>query len=275
MAEPTLSPAAAIVRRYDPDLFQAALFAPEPARERLMVLYAFDIELSRAVQRADRVDAGPIIARMRLQFWRDVVAGEGVERHEVAGPLAALIADGVVRRDLLEGLIEAREMELAVPFDRAQFDGWLDARFGGLTRLAKGVLVAEAGSEAAKSAGRACGIAFVLRQAATMAAHSGGSLLPDLDDGARLSLARGETGEALRRVAKGLAEEGLAALSSARADRGKLGRAAAPAFLHLWRAERDLKAALRPDFDFVTGFAAPDGARRAINLLSRALTGRW
>ena len=71
MTMPLLSPAATLVRRLDPDLFHAALFAPEPARERWMVLHAFDIELSRAAARA----AEPLIARMRLQWWRDVVAG--------------------------------------------------------------------------------------------------------------------------------------------------------------------------------------------------------
>ena len=39
-----------IVRRDDPQLYKTALFAPEPARSRLMVLYAFDIELSRATR---------------------------------------------------------------------------------------------------------------------------------------------------------------------------------------------------------------------------------
>ncbi len=64
MSMPLLSPAATMVRRLDPDLFHTALFAPEPARQRLMVLYAFDIELSRAAARA----AEPLIAAMRLQW---------------------------------------------------------------------------------------------------------------------------------------------------------------------------------------------------------------
>lgn len=275
MAEPPLSASAAIVRRYDPELFHAALFAQEPARERLMVLYAFDIELSRAVARAETAEAGPIIARMRLQFWRDVVNGQGSDRHEVAGPLAALISQGWAPRAVLEGLIEARELELAAPFDRAAFDLWLDTRFAGLSRLAAGVLGADSASEAAIAAGRAFGIAFALRLAAPMAARVGSSLLPDLDGEARAALARGETSDRLREVAKTLACEGLAALSSARTRRRELGRVAAPAFLHLWRTEAELKAALHPEFDFVTGFPDPSGLRRAFSLMRGALSGRW
>ena len=45
MSAVDISAPAQMVRSHDPDLFHAALFAPEPARERLMGLYAFDIEL--------------------------------------------------------------------------------------------------------------------------------------------------------------------------------------------------------------------------------------
>ncbi|MDT8345500.1 MAG: squalene/phytoene synthase family protein [Thermohalobaculum sp.] len=276
MAEPALSPCAAIVRRYDPELFHAALFAPEPARERLMVLYAFDIELSRAAARAERAEPGPIIARMRLQFWRDVVAGRQAGAHEVAGPLAALLSGGL-DRGLTEGLVEAREMELAAPFDRAAFDGWLQARFCGLMRLAAASLggTDAATQRAAADGGRAFGIAFALRLAAPMAVQAGASLLPGLDAAARGALARGETTPALRDCARDLAGEGLAALSAARSGRPAVARAAAPAFLPLWRAGIDLRAAARPGFDMVTGFPDPGPARRALTLLGRALTGRW
>jgi phytoene synthase len=92
MTAPELSPVATLVRQLDPDLFHAALFAPEPARERLMVLYAYDIELSKAAMRS----AEPLIARMRLQWWRDLVAGIGAgeppRQHEVAGPLHGVLS---------------------------------------------------------------------------------------------------------------------------------------------------------------------------------------
>ena len=59
-----------------------------PARRVLFPLYAFNIEVSRAPW----VTAEPMIAEMRLQFWRDVVeeiaAGKPPRAHEVAAPLA-------------------------------------------------------------------------------------------------------------------------------------------------------------------------------------------
>ncbi|MEM9737320.1 MAG: squalene/phytoene synthase family protein, partial [Pseudomonadota bacterium] len=82
---------AAIAERLDPDLHRAAMFAPPGLRPRLMVLIAFDVELSRAGRASEKM-----IAAMRLQWWRDVVAeafaGES-RAHEVAGPLAALIQE--------------------------------------------------------------------------------------------------------------------------------------------------------------------------------------
>ena len=112
MSAPKLSACAALVRQLDPDLFHAALFAPEPARERLMVLYAFDIELSKAAVRASE----PMIVQMRLQWWRDLVAGidagEPPRQHEVAGPLHGLL--GVHR-------LPAADLALIV-----SAHGWMD-----------------------------------------------------------------------------------------------------------------------------------------------------
>ena len=278
MAEPRLSPPAEIVRRFDPELFHAALFATEPARERLMVLYAFDVELSRAAARADRTEQGPIIAEMRLQFWRDTVAeafSDAEPRgHEVAGPLVGLIRETPLNRDLLDGLIDARSMELSAPFDRREFDRWIASRFGGLTQLAAMALGASDGRVPAL-VGRALGLAFALRLAAPMAVQSRLFLLPELTDAERSSLVRGETTGSLRAKAAALAEEGLAALSEARGGRERLPRAAVPALLPAWRAELDLQAVIRPDFDLAHGFPDPSRARRALTLAMRAVTGRW
>src|SRR5699024_11078402 len=84
---------AALVARDDPQLHATALFAPEPARAALMVLYAFDIELGRAAQPSTE----PLIPLMRLQWWRDITeaarGGASPPAHEVAGPVARLIVE--------------------------------------------------------------------------------------------------------------------------------------------------------------------------------------
>jgi hypothetical protein len=65
----SLQACAEMVARGDPDRFRAAMAAPLAARQMLFPLYAFNIEVSRAPW----VTAEPIIAEMRLQFWRDVI----------------------------------------------------------------------------------------------------------------------------------------------------------------------------------------------------------
>src|SRR5258705_10943546 len=67
------------VRRADRDRFLAALFAPEPARTDLLALLAFDHELART----RLVTREPMLARIRLEWWREAVAeaaGAGTPR---------------------------------------------------------------------------------------------------------------------------------------------------------------------------------------------------
>ncbi len=274
MSEPPLSACAASVRRLDPDLFHAALFAPEPARERLMVLYAFDIELSRAAARASE----PLIARMRLQWWRDVVAGIGSGehplKHEVAEPLHGLLSAHALPADDLERLIDAREIELHGPMDEHRFADWLDERFGALTRLAAHLLVGEnaAARAAASAVGHAMGVAFALRTAAEMAADNT-FLLPGLAPEDRAELARGRTTDPARATAHRLAGQALATLAAARTGCRAVPKTAIPALLPVWRAERVLRRARRLGLDLQSDLAGQGG--RGLVLTWRALRGRW
>ncbi|MCB1349117.1 MAG: squalene/phytoene synthase family protein, partial [Maritimibacter sp.] len=65
----TLAACADLVRRGDPDRFRAAMAAPVEARARLFPLYAFNLEVARAPW----ASSDPTVAKMRLQFWRDVL----------------------------------------------------------------------------------------------------------------------------------------------------------------------------------------------------------
>ncbi|MFM7443344.1 MAG: squalene/phytoene synthase family protein, partial [Tabrizicola sp.] len=60
---------AELVSRGDPDRFRAVMAAPAFARAQLLPLYAFNLEVARAPW----VTEEPLIAEMRLQWWRDVV----------------------------------------------------------------------------------------------------------------------------------------------------------------------------------------------------------
>lgn len=106
-----------LVRGADRDRFLGALFAPEPRREGLLALLAFDHELART--RA--VTREPMLARIRLEWWREAVVeavGEGKPR---AQPIVESLSETARRHRLtaesLTALIDAREEEIDGPLD--------------------------------------------------------------------------------------------------------------------------------------------------------------
>jgi hypothetical protein len=106
-----------MVREADRDRFLAALFAPEPARSGLLALLAFDHELART----RTVTREPMLAEIRLQWWREAAAeavGAGKPR---AQPVVESLSETVRRHDLtLDGLlalIDARAEEIEGPLD--------------------------------------------------------------------------------------------------------------------------------------------------------------
>ena len=59
-----------LVERGDPWRWRAAMAAPEPLRDRLLALYALNLEAARA----GYVTAEPMIAAIRLRWWADALA---------------------------------------------------------------------------------------------------------------------------------------------------------------------------------------------------------
>ena len=234
---PALSACAALVRRADPDRFLTALFAPPARREALFTLYAFNVELARA-REATRE---PMMAMIRLQWWREVLEG-AARAHEVATPLRGLLADGALKPADLLPLIEARERDLEPFGDLAGWRDWLLLGAGGLAVAAGRVLGHPA--ERLRCLGAAYGVAGVMRSVPALAS-TGRCLLPGdvlADHGltADMVVAAPRTA-ALHPVFARLANEGLAWCKG----RGWLGPALAaglPAVL----ARRDLH---RPGVD--------------------------
>jgi len=175
MSDPqALSPCAALVRRHDPDRFLTALFAPAARREALFALYAFNHELARARE----VVSEPMLALIRLQWWREVVQGTA-KRHEVATPLSAAIAQGMLVPDDLLAMIDGREAEAdpAIP-DRAAWLGFLTATAGGVMVAAGRALGAEGALlDRLRTLGTAHGVAGQLRNVPALA-RAGRVLLP-------------------------------------------------------------------------------------------------
>jgi phytoene/squalene synthetase len=106
-----------LVRAADRDRFLAALFAPEPARRGLLALLAFDHELART----RTVTREPMLARIRLEWWREAVTeatGSGKLR---AQPIVESLSETARRYGLgaeqFVRLIDAREEEIDGPLD--------------------------------------------------------------------------------------------------------------------------------------------------------------
>ena len=159
------------LRRADPDRFFCTLFAPPEARETLALLYLFNHELARARE----VASEPLLALIRLNWWREVVQGQ-VKSHELATPLGAALRAGRLEAGDLAGLIEAREVEAEPEIaDLGAFLAYARGTAGKLARIAGKVLGAD--SDAVEDLGTAYGIAGILRAAPFLQAQ-GRSLLP-------------------------------------------------------------------------------------------------
>ena len=161
----TVAACAALVERGDPDRFLAVMAAPAHVRGQLFPLYAFNLEVARAPW----VTEEPLIAEMRLQWWRDVVenAASGAARaHEVAGPLHDLIRDFGLPVEVMDRLIAARRWDIhrEPHADAAALEAYLEETGAGLMWLAARALGAPDKAEATvRSFGWASAAAAYLR----------------------------------------------------------------------------------------------------------------
>ncbi len=246
---------AELVRRADPERF-AALMAAAPAdRPALAVLYAFNAELARAPW----ASAEPMLAEMRLQWWRDVIAAEAAgpsAPHEVATPLGRLIRTKALPLAALDGMAAARLWDIyrEPHADTAALWAYLDATGGALMWLAAKALGAGAAREgAARAAGQASALANYLRAA------------PQLESLGRIPLVDGRP-----EAVAALAAEGLARLDAARGQGLPNGALLAA---HLARPVLRLAAA-EPGRVAAGALTPPEFTRRR-RLLWQALTGRF
>ncbi len=170
-----LSPLAQLVRRHDPDRFFCTLFAPPALREALFTLYAFNHELARARE----VASEPMLALIRLQWWREVVEGTA-KRHEVATPLSDAIAQGLLLPTDLLAMIDGREREAdaSIP-DLAAWQAYLSATAGTLAVAAGRLLGGDrAQLDRLRALGTAYGMAGQLRSVGVLA-RAGRCQLPE------------------------------------------------------------------------------------------------
>lgn len=248
---------AALVEKADPERFRAIMAAPVAARRVLFPIYAFNVEIIRAPW----LTKEPMIAEMRLQWWRDALdeikAGGRVRKHEVVDALAAVLdAQGA---DALDATIAARRWDIYTdPFaDWDDFDVYIHATSGAPMITVARLL----GNENAAVVGDfayATGVANLLRA------------LPVLLDRQRQPLPDPSTA-----AIAGLAQRALARLNAARTARRDLAQqASAPLLLGhtarpvLTTAAKDPEAALQGRLELTP-------LRQSLRLTHVALRGWW
>ena len=103
------------VRRQDWDRFICSLFAPAETREALYVLLAFNLEVAKTRE----VVSEPLLGEIRLQWWRDAIAGiydagqEQVTGHYILENLPAVVRRFDLSRAYFDRIIDARGGDLS------------------------------------------------------------------------------------------------------------------------------------------------------------------
>ncbi len=153
------------LRRVDPDRWLTSRFVADPeARADVAALYLFDHELARA----RRAASSPLLAEIRLTWWREaleaIFAGGPPGRHPTAEALAGAVRRHALPRAPLEAMIDGQiGVVEAAALDAAAAVAWADAVQGSAARTAAAILDPAAPAQAAAPAGRAWGLALLLR----------------------------------------------------------------------------------------------------------------
>ena len=251
---------AGLVRRRDPDRCLSARSAPAAARRHLLALYAFNSEVARAAWVTDE----PMIATVRLQFWRDAISaiyeGTTTPKHEVAEELARTVSAASLPPNLLEDLVDAREFELRGQTrpGASEFSNFISSTSCNLMWLAALALGCGGSSEGTvRGFAWGAGVASYLRAWPALAAGRRAMFNPDDE------------------FVQGLVAQADECIRSARSNRSLVPGKAAPALLAGWRASATLRRAIADPGLIVSGGLAESEFRRRGTLAWRSATGLW
>jgi len=156
---------AEVVRTDDFARYASALFVPAPERRALLALYAFNVEICRV----HALVSQPLPGEIRLQWWRDMLAGKdhgGVEGNPVAAELLLAIRSYRLPVERLSRLIEEHQFDLyndPMP-TMAALEGYINDTSSALFSLAAAVMGPPSGEveHLARHAGLAQGIVQVM-----------------------------------------------------------------------------------------------------------------
>lgn len=251
----SLAACAEIVERADPLRYRCMMAAPAATQDKLLPLFAFNIEISRAPW----VTQEPMIAEMRLQWWRDAIeeigAGGPVRSHEVTDVLSAILLDSDVNPTLLDQMISVRRWDIYRDAfeDREHFDDYIDKTSGNLmwvsTQLLGGGPKME---EDVRNFAYGAGVAAMLQAA------------PELQSRGRIPLVDGT-----HSGIKSLSKEALARLYSCH----QVGRKIAPALWPGYQAKALLRMAIARPSRVAEGTLELSEFKKNWRLLRRQIVG--
>lgn len=252
-----LNACAAIVERGDPERFRAIMLTPVRARAVLFPIYAFNVEIARAPW----VTKEPMIAHMRLQWWRDAleeIAANGiVRRHEVVTTLAHLLNSA--QATLLIETVEARRWDIEKdPFENEDaFFQYINATSGHLAYISA-QLLGSADRDVVYNFAYATGLARFL-----LAVHA-------LEKSGRVPLIDGRP-----RAISELAKAGLTLLKKARDGRALVDNNARHAFFDGHKSEWMLKRIVHNPICLVEDDLFRKYKLGRLHLILPPVFGRW
>ena len=163
------------VKRFDYDRWLGCLFTPEPVRNHVMAIIAFNIEIARIRETVSEAMLGDI----RLQWWRDTITdlSKGTVRlHPVAEALSALNSECSVDFALMQEMIDmrAKDLDPAPIATEGEMVVYAETTGGNLHRLIYGAIGGKeraAAVEAVMRSGRSYALNGMLRAIPFHARH--------------------------------------------------------------------------------------------------------
>lgn len=271
------------LRRLDRDQFLCAQFARPERRGDLYALHAFYQDVARAPDATDQ----PLLARMRVQWWKDALDGiyEGSPpHHPIAQALSQTVRARGLARSVVEDLLDARldAAERPPPVDLSALEAYVEATAGTLFVLAARLLVNDlddGGADVARHAGVAHGLIGVVRAVPFVAARRRCLLPDDLCAAAGLdreALYAGRKPSELAAVVQPILTRARQRAEAARAARAVVPREACPALLALSFADGYARRLVKAGFDpHHPSVARPSGPGMLLGAAWRAWRGRY
>lgn len=269
------------LRDTDRDRYLACLLTPALRRDAVASLYAFNAEIARI---RDLVRE-PLPGEVRLQYWRDLLAGAAHGSTE-ANPIAAALLETIRQHQLpltaLTAMIEARLFDLYDdPMETTgMFEGYAGETAAALIQLASLVLDPKAAADAATIAGHAGVAQAIAGSLLLMPVHRArGQLYLPLEILSAVGLDRdgflaGQDKPRISAAIEAFAGLGLDHLRKAR-EAGPPPKSLVPAYLPVALSETVLTRARKAGWAVFDGDLREPQWRRQLRLLRATLIGRF